>query len=425
MARNHTSKNTRDPERGDKLGLLHEPECPTQSIDLDSLFTRDVTSSGSFDLSRLKEVSFGKLLEALPIPTLLIEPSLRIVYANEASSLIAGDCSNVVGIAFSSLFPEESERAASFVRKVLAERKTQIFEGLLKIDPRVSWCRVHLRSIRFQQQRSVLAIIEDLTAEKKQLIINEKYQRLVQIFPIGIAEFVLEEPVLVSSSAEELLAAFAEAELIGGNLEFARMSGFTSVESLKGLPLRSLFPFEEQHREKYYWWIKKGFPIRSFESRERDSERRSRYCEISFVANIKNECLVGLWGLKQDITHRKHAETGLRAARDILEERVQQKSAQLVETGQLLTVEMGERFKAEEELACLVQELQAALAKVKILSGLLPICASCKKIRNDSGYWTQVEVYVRDHSDAEFTHSICPECAAKLYPEFFPPGTVE
>jgi hypothetical protein len=93
-----------------------------------------------------------------------------------------------------------------------------------------------------------------------------------------------------------------------------------------------------------------------------------------------------------------------------------------VETTQQLTVEIGERRKAEEELTTLVHELQNALAKVKILSGLLPICASCKKIRDDSGYWTQVEVYVREHSDADFTHSICPDCARKLYPDFFDPG---
>ena len=52
------------------------------------------------------------------------------------------------------------------------------------------------------------------------------------------------------------------------------------------------------------------------------------------------------------------------------------------------------------------------------LSGLLPICASCKKVREDSGYWTQIEAYVQDHSEAEFSHGICPECEKKLYPEF-------
>jgi signal transduction histidine kinase len=63
-------------------------------------------------------------------------------------------------------------------------------------------------------------------------------------------------------------------------------------------------------------------------------------------------------------------------------------------------------------------ELGKALSDVKQLSGLLPICASCKKIRDDKGYWNQIEEYIRDRSEAEFTHSICEECAGKLYPGF-------
>jgi hypothetical protein len=54
---------------------------------------------------------------------------------------------------------------------------------------------------------------------------------------------------------------------------------------------------------------------------------------------------------------------------------------------------------------------------VKSLSGLLPICASCKKIRDDKGYWSQVESYIQKHSDATFTHGICPDCVKKLYPD--------
>jgi AmiR/NasT family two-component response regulator len=67
----------------------------------------------------------------------------------------------------------------------------------------------------------------------------------------------------------------------------------------------------------------------------------------------------------------------------------------------------------------LILELQEALAQVKALSGLLPICASCKKIRDDDGYWNQLEAYIQDHSDVVFSHGLCPECAKKLYPEIF------
>jgi PleD family two-component response regulator len=63
-------------------------------------------------------------------------------------------------------------------------------------------------------------------------------------------------------------------------------------------------------------------------------------------------------------------------------------------------------------------ELQKALDEVKQLRGFLPICASCKNIRDDQGYWESIEIYISNHSEAQFTHSICPDCATKLYPDF-------
>jgi len=75
------------------------------------------------------------------------------------------------------------------------------------------------------------------------------------------------------------------------------------------------------------------------------------------------------------------------------------------------------RRKAESEKEKLIAELEKALSNVKQLSGLLPICAHCKKIRDDQGYWNQLESYIGDHSEAEFSHSICQECARKLYPD--------
>jgi len=64
------------------------------------------------------------------------------------------------------------------------------------------------------------------------------------------------------------------------------------------------------------------------------------------------------------------------------------------------------------------KSLQEALSEIKQLRGIIPICAACKKIRDDKGFWHQFELYVRDHSEAEFSHGICPECMKKVYPEF-------
>jgi two-component system, response regulator PdtaR len=75
------------------------------------------------------------------------------------------------------------------------------------------------------------------------------------------------------------------------------------------------------------------------------------------------------------------------------------------------------KHKMEKERKILTAKLQEALARIKTLSGILPICVSCKKIRDDKGYWQQVEAYIGDHSNAQFSHGICPECAQSLYPE--------
>lgn len=74
-------------------------------------------------------------------------------------------------------------------------------------------------------------------------------------------------------------------------------------------------------------------------------------------------------------------------------------------------------FRVQKELVQKNIELQEALDTVKTLKGLLPICSNCKKIRDDDGYWNQIESYIGEHSEAEFSHSICPDCAQELYPD--------
>jgi len=84
-----------------------------------------------------------------------------------------------------------------------------------------------------------------------------------------------------------------------------------------------------------------------------------------------------------------------------------------------IILDITERKRADQKREKLLNDLQEALSKVKKLGGLLPICASCKKIRDDKGYWNQIEAYICNHSEAEFSHSICPECARKLYPDIY------
>ncbi len=81
----------------------------------------------------------------------------------------------------------------------------------------------------------------------------------------------------------------------------------------------------------------------------------------------------------------------------------------------MLERKVQEQTREKDEL---IARLQDALDNIKKLSGLLPICSSCKKIRDDKGYWNQIERYIAEHSEAEFSHGICPECVKKLYPQY-------
>lgn len=86
----------------------------------------------------------------------------------------------------------------------------------------------------------------------------------------------------------------------------------------------------------------------------------------------------------------------------------------------LVLREVTEQKQLEQRQEQLINELQGALGQIRTLSGLLPICAHCHKIRDDSGYWHRVEEYVEQHSQAQFTHGICPDCLHALYPQMFP-----
>lgn len=82
--------------------------------------------------------------------------------------------------------------------------------------------------------------------------------------------------------------------------------------------------------------------------------------------------------------------------------------------------DISERIKVEEEKSDLINKLQMALDDVKTLRGIIPICSFCKKVRDDKGYWTQVETYVSKHTEAGFSHGFCPECLKKNFPDYAP-----
>lgn len=140
-------------------------------------------------------------------------------------------------------------------------------------------------------------------------------------------------------------------------------------------------------------------------------EKRITELELAQQKSVKNILLiliisallilVGLWILYR----QKSRDNRL----------LREKNAQILRAHQQLEEEITERERIEKEHETLIGELKESLSQIKTLSGLIPICAHCKKIRNDQGYYEQLEKYIMDHSDAVFSHGICPECMEKYY----------
>ncbi len=121
---------------------------------------------------------------------------------------------------------------------------------------------------------------------------------------------------------------------------------------------------------------------------------------------------IGFWKWLPVVITLRKTENALKEAHDLLEVKIKERTIQLEE-------EIQERKHAETEKEKVVVALQKTLNEIKTLRGILPLCSYCKKIRNDDGFWEQVDVYINQHSDADISHSLCPGCMEKHYPEEF------
>jgi ABC-type uncharacterized transport system substrate-binding protein len=116
---------------------------------------------------------------------------------------------------------------------------------------------------------------------------------------------------------------------------------------------------------------------------------------------------------------QKIKRDNLKKRNEELDRKVQIQTRTLNEKNQLLKKEIIEKERIEKDLWSKNQKLEEALSEVSVLSGLLPICSGCKKIRDDKGYWNQIDSYFHKHSNLDFSHGLCPDCAQELYPEYY------
>lgn len=298
--------------------LFRTDDDRTQTIDLSTLVAPELSSQNCFDFRKLSNASFGKLLQALSVPTLLVARSHTVMFANSAFVDLIRDGFNYKDATFSSLFPtpREARQGQLLLEKVFTDRKPEVREIILQVHKTRIWARLHLRTLRLGAEQVVLAQIENLTAQK-QLLATRKYKKLVKIFPIGIAEFALRKRLACSLPTETMLAAILDAKVADGNNEFAAVYGRRSIKELVGVRMSVLLPLKGKGRVLYEQWVQGLFPVRSFETRESDISGGSRYFENTLIGNVSEGRLLGFWWLKRDISEKKKYEKELIKAQKI------------------------------------------------------------------------------------------------------------
>ena len=162
---------------GESLVLFDPISVQTQTIDLNNLFAGNITESGSFDVRGVRKTTLARLLDAVPIPAVLLDGSNLIFFSNEAFGKICVDRDNLRNAPFSTALVRDSdrERHVECLAALTSDRKPQMMEAMLGHENNRIWGRIHMRSVRIGDERLILILIEDLTAEKKQAILSRKY----------------------------------------------------------------------------------------------------------------------------------------------------------------------------------------------------------------------------------------------------------
>jgi len=241
----------------------------------------------------------------------------------------------------------------------------------------------------------------------------QKVNMEIEKYRINLESLVTERTAQLNETNDALQNEIIERRHIEDELRQSNITLENVLESTNPLCITNVdFDIIRANKAYYEFWPKRkgmtGQNIKCFESRP-GHLCHTDDCPLQQILNGKENTTI------ESAKHQTQGETktfiiSARPFRD-----ANNNLLGIVESFQDITP----RIKAESAKVELIDNLQEALDRVNVLSGMLPICASCKKIRDDKGYWNQIETYIRDHSEAEFSHGICPDCAKELYPEFY------
>lgn len=269
--------------------------------------------------------------------------------------------------------PEERENVVS---KMLSGYEQAYETSCLRKDGSTLLIEVHAKMYSYKGQQVRVTAVRDISEQKKAAEVlresEEQFSTLLQIIEVGVVVHGPDTKIILCNKASQNLLGMTEGQLLGK--EATNQAWKFCNEDGSDMPLVD-------------------YPV----NQVINNKKVLKNMILGIHRTDKSDVI---WTLVNAVP--KFGSDG--------------KIIQVIVTFMDIT----ERRQAGEEREKLIEELKVTLDEVKTLQGFIPICANCKNIRDDEGYWQQIEGYISDHSEAQFSHSICPDCAKKLYPELYP-----
>jgi diguanylate cyclase (GGDEF)-like protein/PAS domain S-box-containing protein len=323
-------------------GLWNDLSQSTQTLDLSNLFSKDLTLSGSFDVRGVQSTSLAKLLEAIPIPALLVSQSHAVIFANEASGKIVPYDEGVVLVHLSQVFRYQRDAALAreLVDKVFLDRKHLVREAVLGTEKDRFWCKIHFRSLRMGGERHVLVLIEDLTAEKEQVILAKKYSKKLKdahdqlevkvgerTYELASANKHLQYEIdvrkraqerldlaanVIASSNEAILITDPQAKIVEVNDAFCEITGYSKQEVMGKNPSVMASGRHDKAFWKRFWEavVRNGKWKGEVWDRRKTGELFPKLLSVSTLARKSGE-VTHYVGIFSDITRQKLTEARL------------------------------------------------------------------------------------------------------------------
>ncbi|MFZ2445612.1 MAG: PAS domain S-box protein [Syntrophobacteraceae bacterium] len=286
----------------------------------------------------------------------------RILEANAAADAYGYSHEELLNLTIQDLRAAET-RTLTVEQMEEADTRGILFETVhRRKDGSAFPVEVSSRGMTLQGKRTLVSVVRDITERKRAREVRNRLAAIVEGSEDAIISKTLDGTITSWNGGSEIVYGYSAEEAVGRPINLL-------IPPDRGDEMRDVL-------EK----IARGERIVQYETERlrRDGRRISVSLSVSPIRDASGE-IVGVSTIARDISEKK---------------------------------------RAEEEREELLRELRETLARLRTLSGLLPICAHCKKIRNDEGYWQQIESYIQQHSGTQFSHGICPECLKKHYSEF-------